>query len=327
MEISKLSLGTSAIGGLGGYEEQQFLLNAAFDMGIRKFDTAPLYSNGDAEKILGIFAKSNRENIQITTKYGFQSNPYLSSNKLKNLRKVYRKFKNSFKKIDFFISKTTNKLLPPVMNYEIKNLEKSIDQSLKNLSTDYIDNLLLHDWPAYYALNKSTIYEFKKLQKKGKIINWGLGSSQEELQKILLSRNKNNFYAPKIIQCLNSIKNPFQPSKENLKGISLYTHGAISDGLQNIKKYFLMRPGIKEIWERELDIKIIDNSIIAQLCLEFAVYNQIPQIVIFRSSNIKNLKKNISSLESPILGEEGVKKFLKIFNMTKTTNLIASEIN
>ena len=47
------------------------LLEAAFDAGIRRFDTAPSYGRGYSERLLGRFLRGRREAVTITSKAGF----------------------------------------------------------------------------------------------------------------------------------------------------------------------------------------------------------------------------------------------------------------
>jgi aryl-alcohol dehydrogenase-like predicted oxidoreductase len=51
------------------------LLEAAFDQGVRHFDTAPLYGMGLAEEVLSIFARGRRSDITITSKFGLLPPP------------------------------------------------------------------------------------------------------------------------------------------------------------------------------------------------------------------------------------------------------------
>ncbi len=46
------------------------LLDAAYDSGIRHFDTAPLYGYGESESVLGDLLKSCRSRVTIATKFG-----------------------------------------------------------------------------------------------------------------------------------------------------------------------------------------------------------------------------------------------------------------
>src|ERR1051325_1954253 len=48
------------------------ILEAAFEAGVRHFDTARYYGYGEGEGILGRFLKSRRSEVTITTKFGIE---------------------------------------------------------------------------------------------------------------------------------------------------------------------------------------------------------------------------------------------------------------
>ncbi|WP_448379139.1 aldo/keto reductase [Fervidobacterium sp.] len=52
------------------YKEGIELVRAAYERGINFFDTAPGYSNGLSEKIIGEVLKDVQENVFINTKFG-----------------------------------------------------------------------------------------------------------------------------------------------------------------------------------------------------------------------------------------------------------------
>lgn len=147
---NKIGFGTSPIGGvtlLGnkhvGMGEQNYLkslsvLEYAYKKGINFFDTADVYGNGRAEKILGkIFSKN--DDVVICTKFG---NTVVNN------------------KISF--------------SYSANYLVQCVDNSLKRLQRDYIDILLLHSPPNNIKL--SLLFEKKilKLLNQKKILSFGI---------------------------------------------------------------------------------------------------------------------------------------------------------
>jgi aryl-alcohol dehydrogenase-like predicted oxidoreductase len=130
--VSRISFGTGSLHHLFWRNDRQKILANALNNGITHFDTAPYYGHGLAEKDLGFFFNKNRLNCTIATKIGLY--PYLYQSN------------NSF---DLRIRKLTGKFFPilnlPVVNSTLARAKKSLYQSLKNLKTDYIDFLLLHE--------------------------------------------------------------------------------------------------------------------------------------------------------------------------------------
>jgi aryl-alcohol dehydrogenase-like predicted oxidoreductase len=67
----RVGFGTNRLGSLTKKERVR-LLSRVWDLGVRHFDTAPLYGSGDAESWLGEFLAEGRSAATITTKAGLQ---------------------------------------------------------------------------------------------------------------------------------------------------------------------------------------------------------------------------------------------------------------
>jgi D-threo-aldose 1-dehydrogenase len=80
LAASRLGLGTESLHRLGAGARRD-LLAAAYDAGVRYFDTAPLYGHGIAERELGLFAGARRaagaKSVVLATKVGRVPNPWL----------------------------------------------------------------------------------------------------------------------------------------------------------------------------------------------------------------------------------------------------------
>jgi aryl-alcohol dehydrogenase-like predicted oxidoreductase len=143
LKISRLSLGTWAIGGSmwGQYDEQQAVeaLETAIDHGVNLIDTAPVYGNGHAEELLGKVIKNKRDKVIIATKCGLDM--------------------NNFYKED----------LSP------KFLEQELENSLRRLQTDYIDLYQCH-WPDKNTPIEITMAKLKEFQQAGKIREIGVSN-------------------------------------------------------------------------------------------------------------------------------------------------------
>ena len=140
--ISKIIIGTWPLSGDYGkidYKQIQDILEHCYELGIREFDTAPNYGNGVMEKHLGVILE-NKSNVLINTKMG-------------NLP---------------FNKKT----------YEINELTKSFENSLKRLKRDSINVLFLHN-PRTEITDYTEILNFMhELKDKGSINQIGLSKAR-----------------------------------------------------------------------------------------------------------------------------------------------------
>ncbi|MBW2422850.1 MAG: aldo/keto reductase family protein [Deltaproteobacteria bacterium] len=139
LRVSRISFGSwLTLGCRVDYDETARLLHAAFDLGINLFDTADVYSDGDAEKAIGrALAYLPRHHVVLATKCFFE------------------------------MSETPND-----RGLSRKHLFESVEGSLQRLRTDYLDLHQCHRWDPDVPLEE-TIRAYDDLIHQGKILHWG----------------------------------------------------------------------------------------------------------------------------------------------------------
>jgi len=146
LRVSELSLGTMTFGDDWGWgapkETCEQLVNTYLDAGGNFIDTANYYTNGSSEKILGDILKGKRNDIVLSTKYSLMTD---------------RKNINSG-------------------GNQRKNMIQSVDQSLKNLKTDYIDIYWVHIIDKYTPIEE-TLRALDDLVRAGKILYTGISDT------------------------------------------------------------------------------------------------------------------------------------------------------
>src|SRR5262245_25260715 len=147
LQVSAVGYGCWEIGGgYGDIEEQDFVraVGRALDLGINCFDTAEGYGMGASERSLGQALGSRRDEAVIVTKFGmnYKDKP--------NLRDSSR-----------------------------ERVIASIDKSLKNLGTDYVDVYLVH-WPDRNTPFEETMSALDDIVREGKVRFVGLSNFKKE---------------------------------------------------------------------------------------------------------------------------------------------------
>ncbi|PRX56492.1 putative oxidoreductase [Flagellimonas meridianipacifica] len=150
--ISPLIIGTMRLGTWGSQlstSEYEKFIEGCLELGLKDFDHADIYGHYTTEEDFGNVLKSRndlREKMRITTKCGIK---LISHNRPNHNVKSYD--------------------LSP------KHILESVDLSLENLKTDYIDVLLLHR--PDYLFNPHEIAEvFEKLKQSGKVLEFGVSN-------------------------------------------------------------------------------------------------------------------------------------------------------
>ncbi|MGE0823003.1 MAG: aldo/keto reductase [Candidatus Binatia bacterium] len=135
MQVSAIGFGCWEIGGgYGSIEEEQFVLavNRALDLGINCFDTAEAYGFGASEQSLAKALGTRRKDAIVVTKFGI-----------------------GYKEAPNFRDSSRQRILV------------SIEKSLKNLSTDYVDVYMVH-WPDVNTPLDDTMRALDEVVKQGK---------------------------------------------------------------------------------------------------------------------------------------------------------------
>ncbi len=143
------------------FDTVQSKLKACLNLGITTFDHADIYGNYQVEELFGKALKElgiSRHNLVISTKCGI--------NHVDPRRSQYR-----------------------VRHYDSSpgHLNKSVEQSLKNLGTDYLDILLLHKHDALMDADE-TASALTKLVKRGLVKHIGVVDFTVHQHQLLQSR-------------------------------------------------------------------------------------------------------------------------------------------
>lgn len=168
--LSPLVFGCASVGGRVGRSEGLRALALAFDHGITAFDTARSYGYGESERILGEFLKGRREQVFVSTKCGIGSlrpSPLVRAGK--NLARAV------FGVVPALRAAARAQLgkqhRPGLFTQE--EIRRSVEDSLRELGTDRIDVLFLHDVTMDVTGDPSAVAVLEALRAEGKILRYG----------------------------------------------------------------------------------------------------------------------------------------------------------
>lgn len=193
IESSALGFGCAPIMGSVDSKKAKYAIECAIDNGINHFDLARSYGYGDAERFVGKIVKNKRDKVVLASKFGIYAN--WKANLLKPVKPLVRYARENLKKEHN--KETKNNQIPKIADHFHNRLVlrktemlKSVEKSLRELNTDYLDYLFVHeplDTLAYFDELAELAEVFKK---EGKIRGWGLAymQSQQSLHKNYLSK-------------------------------------------------------------------------------------------------------------------------------------------
>ncbi|WP_369044270.1 aldo/keto reductase [Streptomyces sp. Midd1] len=182
-----LGFGTAPLGNMFRAipdEEAAATVEAAWDQGIRYFDTAPFYGAGLSELRLGeVLARHPREDFVLSTKVGRVILDETEDPAARDLGEKGGLFEHG----------RPNKM---VNDYSADATLRSVEDSLKRLRTDRLDIVWVHDvaqdfygdeWLAAYESARTGAFRvLQKLREEGVIKAWGLGVNRVEPLELTL---------------------------------------------------------------------------------------------------------------------------------------------
>ncbi|MBE8712161.1 aldo/keto reductase [Sphingobacterium hungaricum] len=144
-------------------------LEAAWDAGVRYFDTSPWYGLGISERRMGTFLRNkNREEFTLSTKVGRILKPH------ENFKPTQAIWEG---KLEFSYE----------YDYSAAGVRKSVEDSINRLGVSSIDIVFIHDlspdngdmkedWVKYFEIaQKGAMPELTKMREEGLIKAWGFG--------------------------------------------------------------------------------------------------------------------------------------------------------
>lgn len=178
VEVTRLGLGGASIGGLFrpvAEADALATLDRAWALGIRYFDTAPLYGYGSSERRFGAaFRGRPRDSYALSTKVG---------RLIRQVDSIPEDADIDRQELDgredgFYGTGPVR----PVFDYSSDGIRRSIEESLERLGLDRIDIALIHDpddhWPA--AIGEA-LPALHRLREEGTIRAIGVGMNQSPM--------------------------------------------------------------------------------------------------------------------------------------------------
>lgn len=257
----RLGFGCASLMRLPSRRRRQALLAEAFDQGIRHFDVARMYGLGAAECELGRFAKGRREEIAIATKFGID--PSGKIGRLAPMQAPARALLARYPSLRARVKRNEGALHTP-RRYDAASACASLETSLRELGTDYVDVLFIHD-PAALALPDmdELVGALEGLREAGRIRAWGI--SGEAGPSLLLATGW-----PQCVPQLRHDIFSFDSPQISDKVPPIY-FGVLAEALGRIRGRLLADEGLRASWRGTIGLDCADAKVLARLLLQDAL--------------------------------------------------------
>jgi L-galactose dehydrogenase len=282
LEVSALSFGASSLGSVfRDVNEEDCIqtVNTALYHGINYIDVSPYYGMTKAETMLGKAIKTiPRDRFYLSTKAGRYG-------------------------VDMF-------------DFSKKRIISSLEESLKRLSTDYVDILYLHDIEFVSAdiIMEEALPALEQLKQEGKIRFKGICGLPLELFEYFLPKVE----ADAIISyCHYSLNDASLLSLLPLiehQDIGLVNASPLSMGLlstDGVPDWHPASEEMKRVCKQAADYCAQQGEMIAKLAIQFSTSNESIPTTLVSTANPDNIRSNIEYMHEPV-NDELMQKVLNI---------------
>jgi len=304
--FSELGMGTAPLGNLYkaiGEDEANAALEAAWEIGSRYFDTAPLYGLGLAETRMNRFLKGkNRDDYVLSTKAG-------------RLMEVCKPEERTG--IGKFFDTPTRR---EQFDYSYNGIMRSFEASLERLGVDRIDILFAHDLDIFNQGSRevmearqadffaSGIHAMTMLRDQGVIKAIGAGVNEWEAAQTLLERCDMDLFllAGRYTLLEQEALNSFLPMCEE-RGVGIVLGGPYNSGILAsgpVKgAYFNYDPAPQDVLDRvgKIESICLDHEVkLIEAALRFPLHHPCVVSTIPGAQSATEVENNATNIKTEI---------------------------
>lgn len=237
--------------------QYQQMIEQCIENGLDEFDHADIYGDYTTEAEFGTVLKENsslRDKMKLITKCGIKM---MSSNRPLHTIKSYDTTK--------------------------EHILQSVDNSLKNLNTDYIDTLLIHR-PDVLMDPHEIAETITLLKKSGKIKSFGVSNFTTAQVELIHSYVQVEQHQVEISTTNLNAYNNGVLEQAQLKGINIQSWSPLGNGLFDIKT-----ESHKRILDTAAQISFIHNTSVSSVLLAFLYMHPANIIPVMGTTKIERL--------------------------------------
>lgn len=282
--------------------QRQHVLAEAFEQGIRHFDVARMYGLGVAEGELGRFAARSRGEITIATKFGidpsgpaarlarFQAPARAAIARLPSLRAVIKRRDSAFHARD----------------YDGAAARAALETSLRELGTDYVDLLFIHDPRPGDRVDVEGLGEtLEELREAGRIRAWGFSGDPEPCISLAEA-----FDVPVALQLRDEI---LDSALARAAWVPVpFTFGVLSHALGRILEYVSSSAERRRRWAREVGRDCAQPNVVAALLLQDALDRNRHGTVLYSTTRVERIGPAVEAAEA-LSGDRPAPDVLRAF--------------
>jgi aryl-alcohol dehydrogenase-like predicted oxidoreductase len=257
--------------------ERERLLGAAFDAGVRHFDVARSYGLGGAEAELGRFARGRRDQLVVATKFGIAVDA--RAGRLRAVQGIARRVLAAVPALRSAVRARGGALLAPRC-YDAATARASLETSLRELGTDYVDLFLLHE-PTLEAVENADVLEFlEAARREGKIRAFGIAGLASDALRI-------DHALPAFTRVLQIPSNAIERNAERIEARrdqGVVTFSVLSGALDAITRHAGRDEATRRRWRDAVGVDCASRDALAPLLLQCGLTANPAGVVLFSTT-------------------------------------------
>ena len=284
IEVSVLGFGCAKLTATP-QDEALRILETAYAEGITHFDIARLYGLGWAEKILGEFLKGKRDRVTVATKFGLQ--PPGGWVKRKRLVYAAKKVLGIFPPLVKLARRRAHQGIQ-AGKFSPEEAIKSLQTSLRELGTDHVEMLLLHEAELADAQSEPLTRALESEIARGAIRCVGIGS---DFARLPLDLGK---YPPifKVIQFNHNAQTENLQRLSGVEGRALSTHTVFGPATALVDAVARMPQQEAKQSAARIGVERLDSPTINSLLLHYNLTTNSQGMVLFSSIKTAHVTAN-----------------------------------
>jgi aryl-alcohol dehydrogenase-like predicted oxidoreductase len=274
------------------------LIQMAVDTGITWFDTARLYCEGRAEGVLGAALAGKRDKVTIISKMGILP-PDRSLSK-----RIARRMALTMRMAPPLKTLVAEPVMPNIRFgvFDIKSLRASVETSLRELRTDYLDGLLLHECSPADMRSGDILAFAEELARAGKIRSFGIAPSVADAPAIL----KGGYFPGAIVQFPGSVWTDNEALAPASPDTFKVVHSVLGQRFRDLLARLEKDDAAAARWQAELDMDPRDPKAMTQLFLGRALSLNPDGVVLFSTVRPDRVRDDLLAAKQPALSSDKI---------------------
>lgn len=298
---SPLGFGCASLTSLNDRARALELLHAAYDAGIAHFDVARAYGLGHAEGILGEFLEGRRDRVTVTTKLGLQPPSGGVAGAIAGNRRLVGVAKSMLRRVPGLATLARRRAAAMVASgaFTPAEAERSFATSLRELRTDHVDLLLLHECTLEDARRDDLLAWLDAQVARGTTRHVGVGTAVSRLEGDV-SRFPARY---EVFQLDHNARDRNLRIVRGLERRGVITHGALkyAGALADAVR---ARPDLARRHSDAAGVDLADADARAALLLAHARRDNPEGVTVAATRSPSRLRANVRAIEAPPPGDD-----------------------